>query len=242
MRNIQYHRLIVMLIGSSMTQRAFDPTYQGFGIGLTDWYTRIADVILRGLSGYNSRWLLAGFRAIIGGYFPDLVVLFIGNNDATKGFGQFVPLDEFQSNVVTMIEILREINPKVVIILVTPSRANVTIRSDDETKLYAQSLRDIVIRDNSKDIALLDLWEGDFAIEVGDLHDGSHLNAAGNKKVLEGILDTIRVRFPQFVPFHDALDSGATSTLTYKFPLWIELAGKSIDESREVIKSSINRP
>jgi isoamyl acetate esterase len=239
-----FSSIVVMLIGSSMTQKAFDVTFQGFGIGLADWYSRIADIIVRGQSGYNSRWTLQGLPEIIGPYKADITTIFLGNNDATTVGGQFVPLDEFQVNVMKIIEMLRERNPVMSIILITPTRANKTGRSDELTNTYADVIRELASK--VPNVALLDLWIDPYSITADDLCDGLHLNEAGNHKVLRGLLDTIRKHYPQFVPFNDevktesaiSVEGNVVPKLQWLFPKWNNLAGKSIEESSELIERS----
>ena len=51
--NRSFHSFTFMIIGSSMVQKAHEVKHFGFGIYLSDWYARLADVILRGQGGYN---------------------------------------------------------------------------------------------------------------------------------------------------------------------------------------------
>jgi hypothetical protein len=46
----------ILLVGDSITQESFQPN--GWGSALANWYIRRADVINRGLDGYNTRWVL----------------------------------------------------------------------------------------------------------------------------------------------------------------------------------------
>lgn len=45
----------IWLLGDSLTQQAAAP--EGWATALCSWYARKADVVNRGFSGYNSRWL-----------------------------------------------------------------------------------------------------------------------------------------------------------------------------------------
>jgi len=63
-----------------------------------------ADVVLRGLSGYNTRWVLKVLpRAMEGAADPAAVTVFVGANDASLPdqvqAHQNVPLDEYQTNL-----------------------------------------------------------------------------------------------------------------------------------------------
>ena len=55
---------LIMIIGSSMVQKAHEPEEMGFGIGFSNWYSRLADILIRGQSGYNSRWTLMRYGLI----------------------------------------------------------------------------------------------------------------------------------------------------------------------------------
>lgn len=51
----RYVRPVVLLIGDSLVQRSFEPG--GWGSRLAHDYARSADVVSRGYSGYNTRWV-----------------------------------------------------------------------------------------------------------------------------------------------------------------------------------------
>jgi len=190
-----------MIIGSSMTQKAFDVTQQGFGISISDWYTRLADVIIRGQSGYNSRWTLMILHEIIGNYTPDMTAVFLGNNDSSIG-RQFVKVEEFEANMIEIVCRLRDVNPEMAIILITPTRANKQGRSNEVTEKYADVVRSIGETMPYR-MAVLDTWIGDYSITADDLYDGLHLGVTGNEKIASGIKETIRLNFPEYVPFYD---------------------------------------
>jgi lysophospholipase L1-like esterase len=244
-----------MIIGSSMVQRAFQVEYFGFGIGLSDWYTRIADILWRGLGGYNSRWLLQGWKDIIGTNKPHLTIVFIGNNDANQD-GLHVPLDEYEKNLSQIVSKLRELRSDMGIILVTPTRAAKSARTDETTSQYAEAVRKFHLADDR--IVVLDLWIGEHAIYIEDLHDGMHLNKEGNKKLLESIKNVIRNYFPEYVPFTDYVnlqvkqfeEDASVKSLDYSFksipglkwlfPSFRILRGKSIEESRSILNNNNN--
>ena len=161
-----------------------------------------------------------------------MAVVFLGNNDSSDG-GQFVPLDEFESNIRSIIEKLRSVNPDIAIILPTPTRANKEGRSNEVTANYANIIRAIAAEHSRN--ALVDLWVGDISIEAEDLCDGLHLGVTGNQKLLQGLQDTIRAHFPDFVPFNDSSDNAKTHGLNWRYPHWNKLQGKDIDQAREVM-------
>ena len=251
----------IMIVGTSMVQRAYSMKHMGFGIGLSDWYSRLADIFLRGQSGYNSRWILASLPELIGPQRPDLVILFLGNNDSVTNKGvQSVPVEEFRSNLAVIMKTFRSVNPDVTFLLLTPTRATKVGRIDSVTEKYVLAVREMGELDHRT--AVVELWDGDNAIIVTDLCDGLHLNAFGNQKVLLGIKAAIRSRFHEFLPFNDrelpssfndqenienqkVSDDDANiierkapqkqKRLQWLFPPWKELMGKSKEESSRVI-------
>lgn len=219
-----------------MTQKAFELQHAGFGIGLADWWSRTADIIVRGQSGYNSRWTLLGFNEILGSFKPDMVVLFLGNNDCSKN-GQHVPVDEFRHNMETMVNILRSVSSDIAILLVTPTRADKPDRSDEFTSMYVDVVRDICKQHPRN--GLVDLWVGEYSVEKEDLCDGVHLNASGNEKVMLAIKSTIRAIFPEFVPVTDSTPPPpAAVRLQWLFPRWNDFAGKTIEECAAIIDAA----
>ena len=180
----KWARKTVMLVGSSMTQRAYELQWGGFGIGLTNWWTRCADVLVRGQSGFNSRWTRMTLPEMIGPFRPDLVVLFLGNNDSiTAGTGQHVPIPEFKENMLAILDTFRAVNPATAFLLLSPTRATKLGRIDEVTALYNEVIVDI--GRNLENAVVVDLWteNGAFTVDAAtDLHDGLHLNQLGNQK------------------------------------------------------------
>jgi lysophospholipase L1-like esterase len=259
----------IMIIGSSMTQRAYDLQHLGFGIGLSDWYSRLADIYLRGQSGYNSRWTLASLQDLIGPHKPDMAIIFLGNNDSLTGKnGQCVPVEEFRENMIAIMRTFRVVNPHIVFLLLTPTVATKIGRIDSVTEKYVHVVRELGSLDEHT--AVVELWDGDNAVTKFDLCDTLHLNISGNNKVLCNIKAAIRLHFKEFVPFNDinplnnhkendkenvdkqhSLSDGGkivkqknsdkVRRLKWLFPPWNQLAGKSLEESVQVIHSARTR-
>jgi lysophospholipase L1-like esterase len=254
-----FSRLTLMLIGSSIIERGFLSEHGGYATGLSHWYSRIGDVILRGQGGYNTRWVLQGLEAIVSPV-PDLVVLFLGNNDAAREHGFSIPLDEYRDNVAAIIRKLHNLNPSMCLILVTPTQATKHGRKDETMLQYSEVIKSYIGKDER--IAVIDTWHGPHAIFVAsDTHDGLHFNADGNRKFLESIKASIRFHFPQYVPFTDTQESvveascGVSSASTgqegikspasavqlkWLFPRWEVLSGTTIEESRAILEDSLS--
>lgn len=117
----------LVLFGDSITEQSFQSG--GWGAALTDRFARQADVVLRGFSGYNTRWALkvlpqAMEGAAAAGADPAAVTVFFGANDATlpdrASAHQNVPLEEYQSNLRAICAYFKERWPSTAIILITP--------------------------------------------------------------------------------------------------------------------------
>lgn len=105
-----------VLFGDSITQQSFAPG--GWGAAVTDHYQRTADVVLRGYSGYNTRWALRLLPRIFpcGAAHPTpaLVTVLLGANDANRpaplhlqdefASRQHVPLEEYVANLRKILE------------------------------------------------------------------------------------------------------------------------------------------
>jgi len=99
----------VILYGDSITQKAF--SYDGcWGQELANALIRKCDVINRGFGGYNTRWQKILLPRIIPAREAEhihLVIIFLGANDSTApGHYNAVPLDEFQQNLVSILDYL----------------------------------------------------------------------------------------------------------------------------------------
>ncbi len=200
----------ILLLGSSMTQRSFNVEHHGWGASLANWYCRTADVLNRGAGGYNSSWCRSYLSKLLGGEKPDIAILFIGNNDATDSSErQHVPLVEYQSNIISILESLYSVKNSMAVLLVTPTRVNEELKVNHCNRRraeYADIVRDIVRHQDkipclaSKHLALVDLWSGGDAVCADDLHDGAHLGRSGNKKVFDKLKHTINTHFPHLSP------------------------------------------
>ncbi|KAF6001143.1 hypothetical protein F1559_003580 [Cyanidiococcus yangmingshanensis] len=108
----------LLFIGDSLTQRGLqvaaenDPNAIGWGIRLVQEYNGVADCIFRGLSGYNTRWALPLIRRFLADLPAEhllLVGIWFGANDAASvGAAQYVPLDEYASNLYEIMKLILE--------------------------------------------------------------------------------------------------------------------------------------
>ncbi len=224
----------LVLIGDSITQQSFSVEHRGWGAALADYYHRTADVINRGYSGYNSRWI----RAIIDkGILSSsdisfiqtvsLVTLFLGANDAVHATAdQHVSVAEYKENLIAIIQYIRSINENIVIVIITPPAVNSEhwpTRSNEQVAPYAATVRELAAEYN---LGLVDLHsndDGNKKIELSDLRDGLHLNEYGNSKVFDALRSLIRRRYPALCPDDN---SDGKPNIPLHYPHFSELTSK----------------
>ncbi|KAK6149992.1 hypothetical protein DH2020_017517 [Rehmannia glutinosa] len=116
----------IYLFGDSITEESFSD--DGWGAALANHFSRTADVVLRGYSGYNTRWALKVKEKVFpppeSGDDPLAVTVFFGANDASlpdrcSGF-QHVPIEEYKQNLVAIVAFLKKQWPSTRILLITP--------------------------------------------------------------------------------------------------------------------------
>ncbi|KAH9588893.1 SGNH hydrolase-type esterase domain [Trypanosoma melophagium] len=102
----------IILLGDSLTQEGY---FSGWVSRLSNCYIRRADVLNRGLSGYNSRWILdilvddTRRQHLLPSQLgrPLFITLMVGSNDAAVT-AHHVPLQEFKGNLKRIIDLVRE--------------------------------------------------------------------------------------------------------------------------------------
>uniref|UniRef100_A0A0E0BYZ9 Uncharacterized protein n=1 Tax=Oryza meridionalis TaxID=40149 RepID=A0A0E0BYZ9_9ORYZ len=203
----------LVLFGDSITELSFADG--GWGAALADHFARKADVVLRGFSGYNTRWALRVLaRAMEGAAAaadPAAVTVFFGANDASlpdrKQVHQHVPLDEYQTNLRAICAYFKEQWPSTKIILITPppiyepARIRDMYGEDDPSKLpertneaagtYAQACLTVAKELNHP---VIDIWTKMQQFpdwQTSALCDGLHFTPLGNKILFDCVLETL---------------------------------------------------
>ncbi|GMH63122.1 hypothetical protein TrST_g12382 [Triparma strigata] len=238
-------RALILLLGDSITQQSF--TNNGFGAALANWYSRTGDVVLRGFSGYNTKWWLEMLNdpsqsALSNGYGGSIlqhssiasnryiITLFLGANDQSSD-SQGVPPSEYSANILSIISNLRSqiksfhphLETPPTIILITPGPVDSTkwpTRSTSKSLQYASILSSISSTHNLPLITLTSL-------PLTSLSDGLHFGPTANEYLFSKIQETIRNLRPDLAPDDD--DEGRP-TVKMHMPYWGSLVGEGSGE------------
>eukprot|EP01018_Ginkgo_biloba_P001151 Gb_05171 [translate_table: standard] len=203
-----------VLFGDSITQQSFSPG--GWGAALADHYCRKADVVLRGYSGYNTRWalfLLSKIFPLQSSEAPLVVTVFFGANDAAlreRSSGrQHVPLEEYKQNLQHIVAHLKKISDSTLIVLITPPPIdeNARLRSpfgeilsglpertSDNAATYAQACIAVANQSGVPVIDLCSRMQETPRWQEAYLSDGLHLTPAGNTVVFEELLKILSAK------------------------------------------------
>ncbi|KAK7306574.1 hypothetical protein VNO77_44523 [Canavalia gladiata] len=208
----------IYLFGDSITEDSF--TVGGWGASLAHHFSRTADVVLRGYSGYNTRWALKVldrvFPASHGGdggtgTAPIAVTVFFGANDASlsdrySAF-QHVPLNEYKQNLLSIVSFFKKQWPTTIVLLITPPPI------DEEARIrypYVDNPEGLPERTNEAageyaraciavagecGIPVVDLWTKLQQFPDWKNHhlsDGLHLTQSGNQVVFEEVIAKLK--------------------------------------------------
>ncbi|XP_060191262.1 GDSL esterase/lipase At5g45920 isoform X1 [Lycium barbarum] len=201
----------IYLFGDSITEMSFDDG--GWGASLVKHFNRTVDVVLRGYSGYNTRWALKVIEKV----FPETeesplaVTVFFGANDAClvnrcSAF-QHVPIDEYKQNLHSIVSFLKGRWPTTQIILISPppideparllypfteNKLRLPERTNEAAGNYAKACLAVAAECG---VVAVDLWTRMQQIpgwQTACLSDGLHLSQTGNKIVFEEILEALK--------------------------------------------------
>ncbi|BBN12870.1 isoamyl acetate esterase [Marchantia polymorpha subsp. ruderalis] len=197
----------IILFGDSITQRSFGAG--GWGASMVNRYARKADVILRGYSGYNTRWavyMLKNLFPLTSPNPPLLVTVFFGANDAAlpdRGSrAQHVPLVEYKENLRKIVAHLKEANVKHIILITPPpvdikgrqAYARATYgekaeelpeRTNEAAGQYAQACETVAQETGVRSINLWSIFQSTPNWEQKFLCDGLHFTPEGNMETFE---------------------------------------------------------
>ena len=209
-------RPVIVVFGDSLTERGTeDPA--GWVSRLSSAYARKADVLNRGYNGYNTKWAIKYCLDEVIALKPDFVIIFFGANDAVfETVPQFVSVDEYKSNLATIVNAIKNaLGAKTYILLVTPPQVDTGMlmeyntrkkkqllldRSNERTSVYAKACMDVAAlmqgEDTSADqhIAAADAFAS--LNHKRFLVDGLHLSDEGHVQLFELLCGVIRLHLP----------------------------------------------
>ncbi|KAL4087679.1 hypothetical protein PRIC1_013567 [Phytophthora ramorum] len=214
-------RPVIYLTGDSLTQRGTDLDNAGWAALMQHRYNRSADIVSRGLSGYNTKWFIESALPVIErelsteGRSPALITLWLGANDAalpdSYAARQHVPLATYKKNLAKIVRTYQTIAPQAQILLITPPHVDDAVRksrsSDGRAERtnatageYAQACVEVAGQLN---VNVLDLHSFFNAMPESEraacLDDGLHFTAKGNRLVDEQLQAKIHDAFPGLV-------------------------------------------
>ncbi|KAL4164215.1 hypothetical protein KRP22_004835 [Phytophthora ramorum] len=193
-------RPVFYFIGDSITEHASQPDKSGFITLLQNHYVRSVDCVNRGLSGYNSKWVLQHGMPIFAQelqlqYSASFVTVFLGANDAVLEHGpdkaQFVSLQSYRANLQSIVQTVRPLlAPGGHVLLITPpcviDSARQGDRSNASAAKYAKACVELAAAEN---VHVLDLHTyfnttfPDESVRKTYFVDGLHFSGKGNKEV-----------------------------------------------------------
>lgn len=250
-RTMIMSRPTILLFGDSITQQGFSIAQSPGWVGLlSNAYTRRADVLNRGYSGYNTRHALKliptifvdGMDPLFVTAPPLFVTVFFGANDASlpgdREHNQHVPVDEYEKNLRTIVTGIGKLlkHPTTPIILITPPPLDEQAwdkfcrdefgdrspRSNESSKLYGERVK-LVAKETG--CCLVDsfslLGGNDGASSYGQsLEDGLHLSARGNQLLFNGLMEVISRDLPHLAP---KVSEDETEGISLQGAQWKEL-------------------
>ncbi|KAF3451378.1 hypothetical protein FNV43_RR07473 [Rhamnella rubrinervis] len=209
----------IYLFGDSITEDSFCDG--GWGASLAHHFSRTVDVVLRGYSGYNTRWGLKVLERVfpeaegggdgVDADAPLAVTVFFGANDAClpdrcSAF-QHVPVDEYKRNLRSIVSFFKKRWPKTHILLITPppidedarlrhpyveNPSNQPERTNESAGNYAKACVAVA---GEFGTPVIDLWTKMQQFpdwKNAHLSDGLHLTQIGSRVVFEEVVKRLR--------------------------------------------------
>ncbi|CAI8591044.1 unnamed protein product [Vicia faba] len=202
----------IVLFGDSITEDSFE--LGGWGASLAHHFSRTVDVVLRGYSGYNTRWALKVLERVFPvsqESDPIALTVFFGANDAClpdrySAF-QHVPIREYKENLRSIVSFFKKLWPTTHVLLITPppideearlrypymdNPENLPERTNEAAGEYARAC--IAVATECQ-VPVIDLWtkmQHSSGWEKYYLSDGLHLTNGGNRLVFEEVIRKLR--------------------------------------------------
>lgn len=184
----------VLLLGDSQTQRGASP--HGWVNLIGEQFVRRVDITNRGLSGYNTRWVLQNICKVIPAlpaYHYDMAVVWFGSNDATKpGLSQHVSEEDYHNNLTQItckLITCMGIQPDNVLVLTPPCIDEEMLeytfpgkgRTNTRMRRYADIALSVAQQRQCQSADLFAQFQDHLA--QGLFTDGLHLSERGNELV-----------------------------------------------------------
>ncbi|CAD5116678.1 DgyrCDS5544 [Dimorphilus gyrociliatus] len=198
----------IVLIGDSLTQQAWNENAGGgWGAKIADYCLRNFDVLNRGLSGYNTRWVETAILEEKDSFITKsmlnnavLVTLFFGANDASTEV-QHVPLEEFKENLVKYGEYIKNHAPSATLVLLTPPPVITKLwpnRNNENALKYSKA---VIEASNVLECPCLDVYSSMIKLDNWQecLYDGIHLAPKGGDiifNLIKPILKELLKKYP----------------------------------------------
>jgi len=209
-------RAKILLLGDSLTQLS----WQGWAATLAHVYQRRADVMNRGMAGYNTDWFLRYAQQHEEDVFCEhvkLCILFFGANDASDqdlNPRHYVPISQYKDNLKRLIAKCRDkYGQDVAIILMTPPPVQHEQRIEFQKQRYGDKATGKLERNMdlsgqyaaaAQEVATeaktlcINLWSDMQQEDWGRFfYDGLHFSANGNDFVARALLQTIDKELPE---------------------------------------------
>jgi len=216
---------VIMLVGDSLTQGGWES--HGFAQRLAYVYNRKLDVINRGMSGYNTEWIIPVFEQCFAKQHEQqhvpkvrILTIWLGANDAAlPGSSQHVPREKYGENLTKLVRMVTHpfsahYSPDTRILLLTPPPVNTyqwglhreeqgraKDRDFEVTRTYAETVKEVGEKEG---VPVVDLWTkiwdacGRVEEKLSEyLWDGLHLNEQGYAIVFDEIINSISARYPE---------------------------------------------
>ena len=232
-------RPVFVLFGDSITQRG--GAVGGWATRLAERYTRRADVVNRGYSGYNTAWATQLLPLVFppGSQVPALVTVFLGANDAAlpdhMARRQHVALEAYASNLRGIAAHVRRAYggaatpPSLVFITPPPVDDDVRVRegavrwgaefdglperTNEVAGAYAAACRAVAAE---LGVPCVDAWTRMQALPAWRetlLNDGLHFAPAGDEALFTALTEVIDRELPHLTP----------ERVPYDLPEWFDI-------------------
>jgi hypothetical protein len=176
--------------------------------------TSFVKVSLTGKGSQSSKWLADNLAERVTNYAPDLTIITIGANDPWSGNPQGLQtVQEYQTNLNTIIEGIRSANPRAQILLISPPLTSESIIPNATMQRYINKARETAYLKECAFIDTADLFSS--VPTTVYRFDSIHFSKKGNEILLRKIVDLLGLK----CSYPGMLDpSFSVGDYVYKYP------------------------